>query len=88
MEGEISLRRASPPNRASSPPYEQPLSQLLAIIYTFSHTLNISFHFSHLSLIFSSLSRGTTMKIRHLCPFYAITAISIAVHISVTKNNL
>ena len=24
-EGEISPRRASPPNRASSPPYEQPL---------------------------------------------------------------
>ena len=87
MEGEISLRRASPPNRAKSPPYEQPLSQLLAIIYTFFHTLNI-FYFSHLSLMFSSLSRRTTMKIRHLCPFYAITAISIAVHISVTKNNL
>ena len=28
------------------------------------------------------------MKIRHLRPFYAIPAISIAVHISVTKNNL
>ena len=26
FKGEISLRRASPPNRASSPPYEQPLN--------------------------------------------------------------
>ena len=29
-EGEISTRRASPPNRASSPPYEQPLKTCTA----------------------------------------------------------
>ena len=61
-------------------------------ILTFSHyiyifsTWNISFYFFHLSLMFSSLCRGTTMKIRHLCPFCAIPAIFIAIHISVTNN--
>ena len=32
------------------------------------------------------LSRGTAMKLRHLCPFCAIPAIYIAVHISATNN--
>ena len=34
--------------------------------------------------MFSGLSRGTTMKIRGFCPFCAIPAIAIAVHISAT----
>ena len=42
--------------------------------------------FSNLSLMFWTLPRGTTMKIRHLCPFCAIPAISIAIHMSVTNN--
>ena len=53
-----------------------------------SYTLDISFYFFHLSLMFSSLSRGTTMKRRHLYPFCAVPAISIAVHISVTNSFL
>ena len=49
-------------------------------------SLYLSIFFPYLSLMFSILSRGTTMKIRHLCPFCAIPAIFIAIHISITNN--
>ena len=52
------------------------------------NTLNISFYFSHLFLMFSSFSKRTTMKTRHFCPFCAISTIFIGVHISVAINNL
>ena len=47
----------------------------------------MSFYFFHLSLMFSSLDRWTTIKIRHFCLFCAIPAISIAAHIFVTMSN-
>ena len=37
--------------------------------------------------MFLSLSRGTTIKMRYLCPFCANSAISIAVHISIKISN-
>ena len=54
-------------------------------IILFLYTLNISFYyFFLLSLMLLIFSRGT---IRYFCPFCAMPAISIAVHISATISN-
>ena len=55
-------------------------------MYIYIYTLKISSYFFHLSLMFPSLSRGTSMKIRHFCPFCSMAATSINAHISVTNN--
>ena len=64
--------------------YFKDLTIMTLYIFIFWIYLSIFFH---LSLMFSSLSRETTMKIRHFCPFCAIPAISIAVYISVKISN-
>ena len=61
---------------------------ILTYISFFILWLYLSIFFFHLSLMFLSLRRGTTMKIRHFCPFLSpIPSISIAFHISVTISN-
>ena len=56
---------------------------LAILTYIHIYFLYLSIFF-HLYLMFSSFNRKTTVKMRHSCPFCAIPAISMTVHISVT----